>query len=103
MSGLQRSIDCLQLSVKREIELFQPVIDVQRQQAGGRAEAYLDGKQVGQIDAYIVERTNDNDLWHTYGLTPGVHTLKIVTRGTADPRSNGKKIVIERPIAYRAR
>lgn len=72
-------------------------------QAGGRAEVYLDGKKAGDVDAYIVDRTNDNDLWHTYGLKPGAHTLKIVTRDSADPRSKGRKIVIERAIAYRAR
>jgi hypothetical protein len=72
-------------------------------QQGGRADVRLDGKKVGQLDSYIVERTNDNDLWHIYGLTPGRHTVTIVTRDDADPRSHGKKIVIERAIVYRAR
>jgi hypothetical protein len=72
-------------------------------QQGGRADVRLDGKKVGQFDSYIVERTNDNDLWHIYGLKPGEHTVTIVTRNDADPRSQGKKIVIERAIVYRAR
>jgi hypothetical protein len=70
-------------------------------QEGGRADVYLDGEKAGEIDAYIVERTNDNDLWHTYGLKPGKHTVRIVTRDDTDPRSKGKKILIETAISYR--
>ena len=70
-------------------------------QEGGRADVYLDGEKVGEIDAYIVERTNDNDLWHTYGLKPGKHTVRLVTRDDTDPRSKGKRILIETAISYR--
>jgi hypothetical protein len=70
-------------------------------QDGGRAEVYLDGKREGVADAYIVERTHDNALWHIYGLKPGEHTLRIVTTGTADPRSKGTQVAIERAIVYR--
>jgi hypothetical protein len=72
-------------------------------QEGGRADVYLDGERVGEIDAYIVERTHDNDLWHSYGLKSGKHTLRIVTRDDADPRSKGKKLEIANAISYRAR
>lgn len=71
-------------------------------QEGGRADVYLDGKKVGEINAYIVERTHDNDLWHAYGLKPGAHTLRVVSRNDADPRSKGKVLIIERAIVYRA-
>lgn len=71
-------------------------------QEGGRADVYLDGKKAGLIDSFIVPRTEDNDLWHTYGLRPGQHTLRIVTRADADERSQGKKIVLNRAIIYRA-
>jgi hypothetical protein len=70
-------------------------------QEGGRAEVYLDGKRKGVADAYIVERTHDNALWHVYGLKPGEHTLRIVSTGTADPRSQGTRVAIERAIIYR--
>jgi hypothetical protein len=70
-------------------------------QEGGRAEVYLDGKKVGMLDAYIVPRTHDNALWHAYGLEPGPHRLRIVTTGTADPRSTGRRVPIERAIIYR--
>jgi hypothetical protein len=72
-------------------------------QSGGRADVYLDGKKAGEINAYIVERTNDNALWHTYGLKQGPHTLKIVPRDDADSRSNGKRIVLQAAVTFRAR
>lgn len=71
-------------------------------QQGGRADVYLDDKKAGLIDAYIVPRTNDNDLWHTYNLKPGAHTLKIVMRSDADARAQGKKLRINRAIVYRS-
>jgi hypothetical protein len=71
-------------------------------QEGGRAAVYLDGKESAPLDAYIVERTHDNALWHTYGLKPGKHTLRIVTQGKADSRSKGTKVLIEKAILYRA-
>jgi len=72
-------------------------------QEGGRADAYLDGERVQPIDAYIVERTHDNDLWHVYGLPQRQHTLRIVTRDDADPRSKGKAVAILEAVVYRAR
>jgi hypothetical protein len=71
-------------------------------QDGGRADVYLDGKKAGEIDAFIIERTHDNALWHVYGLKPGPHTIRVVTRDDADPRSKAKRIVIQRAISYRA-
>jgi ADP-ribosylglycohydrolase len=72
-------------------------------QEGGRADVYLDGQKAGEIDAYIVDRTHDNDLWHTYGLKPGKHTLRVMTREDADSRSKGKLLTIATAICYRAR
>ena len=70
---------------------------------GGRADVYLDGRRVQPIDAFIVERTNDNDLWHTYGLPQGPHALRIVARHDADPRSKGTLVSIVEAVVYRAR
>jgi hypothetical protein len=70
---------------------------------GGRADVWLDGRKVTTIDAWIPDRTSDNDLWHTEGLAPGTHTLRVVVSGEADPRSAGKRLVINRVIVYRAR
>ncbi len=69
---------------------------------GGRADVYLDGrKQKLPLDAYIVPRTHDNVLWQVYGLKPGEHTLRIVTLDQADPRSKGKRIVIQQAVTYK--
>jgi hypothetical protein len=72
-------------------------------QAGGRADVYLDGRKAGEINAYIVERTNDDDLYHAYGLKLGAHTLRIVARDDADPRSKGKNLVIHWAIVYQSK
>jgi hypothetical protein len=72
-------------------------------QSGGRADVFLDGRKAGEINAYIVERTNDDALWHTYGQRQGPHTLKIVTRDDADARSKGKVVPIYSAVTFRAR
>jgi hypothetical protein len=69
-------------------------------QEGGRADVYLDGAKAGKIDAWIPERTNDNDYWHVTGLANGKHTVRIVVRGDADSRSKGRKVQLERAIVY---
>ncbi len=71
-------------------------------QEGGHATVTLDGKKVNPLlDAYIVRNTHDDTLWHTYGLKPGDHTLKIVTLGTADSRSTGHTVGIDGAVIYR--
>ena len=69
-------------------------------QQGGRADVWLDGKKVEPIDAWIPERTNDNDYWHVTGLTPGKHTVRIVVQADANSRSIGRTVAIERAIVY---
>jgi len=69
-------------------------------QEGGRADVYLDGAKAGEIDAWIPERTNDNDYWHVTGLANGPHTVRLVVRREADARSNGRAIRLERAIVY---
>jgi ADP-ribosylglycohydrolase len=72
-------------------------------QQGGRAEVFLDGKAARPIDAWIPERTHDDELWHVYGLKPGTHTVKIVTTGASDPRSTGTRVEVWRAIVYTKR
>ena len=69
-------------------------------QEGGRADVYLDGARAGEIDAWIPERTNDNDYWHVTGLANGKHTVRIVVRADADARSKGRRVQLERAIVY---
>ena len=70
-------------------------------QSGGKADVFVDGKKAGEINAYIVERTSDSGLWHTYGLKQGPHTLRIVSRDAADSRSKGKRITISAAVIFR--
>ena len=69
-------------------------------QEGGRADVYLDGAKAGEVDAWIPERTNDNDYWHVTGLANGPHTVRIVVQGGADGRSKGRLVQLERGIVY---
>lgn len=74
----------------------------QMTQAGGRADVWLDGvKQEFLLDAWIPERTYDNDYWHVTGLPAGRHTVRIVVRQDADSRSTGRRVAIDRAIVYR--
>jgi hypothetical protein len=67
---------------------------------GGRADVYLDGKTAGQINAWLPERTHDNDYWHITGVPGGTHTVRIVVRDDADSRSTGKKIRLDWAVIY---
>jgi hypothetical protein len=72
-------------------------------QDGGRADVLLDDRAAGTIDAYVPERTTDNALWHAFGLAPGKHTLRIVTRGDADARSTGRRLEVSLAVVYGSR
>jgi hypothetical protein len=68
---------------------------------GGRADVYIDEKKAELVaDAYIVPNTIDRDLWRIYGLAPGEHTLRLVVREDADPRSAGRRIIISRAVVF---
>jgi hypothetical protein len=69
-------------------------------QDGGRADVYLDGQKAGEVNAWIPERTHDNDYWHVTGLKNGKHTVRLVTRADADPRSKGQKIRVDWAVVY---
>jgi len=71
-------------------------------QAGGRADVFLDGRRVAVADAYIVERTHETCLWHTYGLKSGKHALRIVLRPDRDGRSKANRVTISGAVLYRA-
>jgi ADP-ribosylglycohydrolase len=68
---------------------------------GGRADVYVDGEKHELVaDAYIVPNTVDRDLWRVFGLEPGEHTLRLVLREEADPRSAGRKIILSRAVVF---
>ncbi len=70
---------------------------------GGRADVYLDGKRMQDIDAYAAETTHDNDLWHAYGLKNRAHTLRIVPLGEADPCATDKRVPLSEAVVYRSK
>lgn len=73
-------------------------------QEGGRADVYMDGVKSELVaDAYIVPKTHDNDLWRVQNLKPGEHTLRLIMRDDADPRSHGRKLTISYAVVYRAK
>jgi len=72
-------------------------------QGGGRADVFIDGKKQALVaETWIPERTSDRDLWRNYGLKPGRHLLRLVTRADGDARSNGRRFSISRAVVYRA-
>lgn len=71
---------------------------------GGRADVYVDGVKSDLVaDAYVGPHTHDNDLWRVYGLSPGPHTLRLVMRPDADPRSTGHRLQLSGAVTYVAR
>lgn len=71
-------------------------------QEGGRADVFLDGEKVAEIDAWTPKDTTDDDYWHVSGLPARKHSVRIVVRPDADARSSGKKLEIVRAIIYGA-
>jgi hypothetical protein len=73
-------------------------------QDGGRADVYVDGKKSDLVaDDYIMPNTTDDDLWRMFELPPGEHTLRLVVRDGADPRSNGRRIMLNRALVYQTK
>jgi hypothetical protein len=65
---------------------------------------YIDGvKNELVADAYIGPNTTDRDLWRIFKLSPGEHTLRLVVRNDADPRSSGKNIIISRAVVLQTK
>jgi len=72
-----------------------------QQRYGGMVDIYLDDEIVARVDAYIPKDTTDKDLWHTYGLEDGPHTVRIVTLDERHPKAKGSWIRIEYAKVYR--
>jgi hypothetical protein len=69
---------------------------------GGMVDIYLDGEKVARVNAYIPKDTTDKDLWHTYGLADGTHTVRIVTLEEKDPLAKGRWIRIEYATVFQS-
>lgn len=72
-------------------------------QSGGRADVFIDGRRVGIADAFIPDRTYDHCIWHAYGLKPGSHTLRVVSKGAHSAQSAGNRFTITHALTYRPR
>jgi len=75
---------------------------------GGKADVYVDGKFVREIDNYywVMERgagfqwLNGAHLFHILNLPPGKHTIRMVINGSKNEKSVGTKMRIARAIVY---
>ena len=75
---------------------------------GGKADVYVDGKFVREIDNYywVMNRgagfdwLNGAHLFHIINLEPGEHTIRITMNGKKNEKSKGTKIRIARAIIY---
>ena len=75
---------------------------------GGKANVYVDGRFVREIDNYyyVMNRgaghgwLNGAHLFHVINLEPGDHTIRIVVNGKKNDKSEGTKIRISRAIVY---
>jgi hypothetical protein len=69
---------------------------------GAKVDVLVDGQhQAWLADAYVPERTHDVVLWHRTDLKPGRHTVRLVTRADADPRSRGRRVTVREALVYR--
>jgi ADP-ribosylglycohydrolase len=70
---------------------------------GGRADVFLDGKLDRTVDVYSDEENKKfgEAIWHTFGLAPGKHTVRLVAKGEPYPGSKGSEIAITDLIVFR--
>jgi hypothetical protein len=63
---------------------------------GGKADVYLDGKLHRSIDTYyyFARQQHTETMWHSLGLEPGDHTVRIVVKGEKRPEAEGSRVYI---------
>ncbi len=75
---------------------------------GGKADVYIDGVFIKQVDTYFREEAGKYDvnrahIFHHMDLTPGKHNLKLVVSKDKNTASSASKIYIERAVVYKDR
>ena len=72
-------------------------------ETGGKAEVYLDGKLDKTVDVYSDESDwkDHESVWHTFGLKPGKHTVRVVVLGQPYPGSKGSDVAIQDLVVFR--
>jgi len=74
----------------------------------GKADVYVDGQFVREVDNYywVMERgagfdwLNGAHLFHVLDLKPGEHTIRMVVNGRKNPKATGTKLKVSRAIVY---
>ncbi len=71
--------------------------------AGGKLDAYLDGKLNRTVDVNSDEKGSRGGeaIWHAFGLKPGKHTVKLAVRGEPYGDLKGTDVEIEGLIVYK--
>jgi hypothetical protein len=71
---------------------------------GGKAEVYLDGKFIKEMDTYYFYNEQEHDnitLWHVTGLPEKQHTVRLVITGKKKPESSGTNVYLSKAIIYK--
>jgi len=68
----------------------------------GTAALFLDGRPVGEIDAYNDDGPRRSEgVWGKFDLSPGPHTLRLVVKGEPYPGSQGAWVYLEDVVIFR--
>jgi hypothetical protein len=63
---------------------------------GGEADVFVDGvKQLVPIDCWNPSPRSQQVLYYKNGLSPGLHALKVVARGTKNPYSRSTRVYVD--------
>jgi hypothetical protein len=71
---------------------------------GGKASVYLDGKLNRTIDTYYNFSNQEHtgvSIWHSFGLLPGDHTVRIIVSGEKRPESAGTNVYISGALIFK--
>ncbi|MFZ4462722.1 MAG: ADP-ribosylglycohydrolase family protein [Bacteroidales bacterium] len=71
---------------------------------GGKADVYLDGKFMRNIDTYFFYSNQEHEnitLWHITGLTDTKHHVKLLVKGEKRPESMGTNVYITQAVTYK--
>jgi hypothetical protein len=70
---------------------------------GGKLDAYLDGKLDRTLDVNSDEKDDrgGESVWHSFGLKPGRHTVRLVVRGEPYGGGKGTDVDIESAVVFK--
>ncbi|HVX67306.1 MAG TPA: hypothetical protein VHA11_11920, partial [Bryobacteraceae bacterium] len=70
---------------------------------GGKFDAYLDGKldRTMDVNSDEDEGRGGESIWHTFGLKPGKHTVKVVVRGEPYGQRQGTDVAVSGLVVFK--